>query len=101
MNQRRTFFMKLVPAAGALAVLPRMAFAQVPVLAEDDKLAVSLGFRLHTEKVDQAKFPKHTNEQNCGKCALYSAPEAAQAKCNLFNKIVPKTGWCSGFNKRA
>jgi len=101
MNPRRVFFLKLVPLAGALTVLPGMAFAQEPVLAESDKLAVSLGFRLHTEKVDQAKFPKHTNEQYCARCTLYSVPDAAQAKCNLFNKIVPKTGWCSGFNKRA
>jgi len=100
MANRREFFLKIVPAAGALAALPGVGFAQVAVLAEDEKLAQSLGFRLHTEQVDQTKFPKHTNTQMCAGCALYSATGAESAKCKLFNKIVPKTGWCSGYAKR-
>jgi hypothetical protein len=106
MTGRREFILKLVPVAGAIAAgsfagLPREALADIPAMTEDDKVGVSLGFRLHTEKVDQKKFPKHTNEQNCGKCSLYSVPAAATAKCNLFGKLVPKTGWCNGYVARA
>jgi hypothetical protein len=101
MSKRREFVFKLVPLAGALAVLPRTTLgAEPPPLAEEDKMAVSLGFRLSSAKVDQAKYPKHTNDQVCAKCLHYKAPEAESAKCDLFNKVVPKGGWCSGFSKR-
>jgi hypothetical protein len=101
MTKRREFVLRVIPLAGALAVLPRVTLAaDAPPLAEEDKMAVSLGFRLSSAKVDQAKYPKHTTEQVCGKCLHYKSPEADTAKCDLFSKIVPKGGWCSGFSKR-
>lgn len=63
-------------------------------------MAVSLGFRLRSDKVDKARFPKHTNEQVCAKCLHYKTPDADTARCDLFNKSVPKGGWCSAFSKR-
>ena len=100
MTNRRDFVLKLVPLAGAAAMLSRVALAEVPALTEDDKMAVAMGFRLHTEKADQAKYPKHTNEQNCAKCLHFTTVGAENARCDLFNKLVPKGGWCSGFSKR-
>ena len=100
MTNRRDFVLKLVPLAGAAAVLPRVAMADVPALTEDDKMAVAMGFRLLTEKADQAKYPKHTPDQMCAKCLHFTQPGADSAKCDLFSKIVPKGGWCSGFSKR-
>jgi hypothetical protein len=101
MSKRRQFVLKMVPLAGVLVVLPRAALAaDAPPLAEDDKMAVALGFRLSSTKVDAAKFPKHTNEQSCAKCLHFKAPAAESAKCDLFNKTVPKGAWCSGFSKR-
>jgi len=101
MSKRREFVLKLVPLAGALAVLPRFGLAaDAPPLAEDDKMAASLGFRLNSAKADQAKYPKHTNDQVCGKCLHFTSPAADSAKCDLFNKSVPKGGWCSAFSKR-
>jgi len=100
MTKRRDFVLKIVPLAGAIAVLPRVAFADVPALAEEDKMAISMGFRMSTDKVDQAKYPKHTAEQNCAKCLHFTTPGAESARCDLFNKTVPKGGWCSGFSKR-
>jgi hypothetical protein len=101
MSKRRAFILKLVPLAGAIAVLPRVAAAvDIGPLAEDDKMAVTLGFRLHSDKADAAKYPKHTNEQVCGKCLHYKTPEADSARCDLFNKSVPKGGWCSAYSKR-
>jgi len=101
MTKRRDFVLKFVPLAGAAVVLPRVSLgADVPVLTEDDKMAVAMGFRLKTEKADQAKYPKHTTDQMCAKCLHFTQPGAESAKCDLFNKIVPKGGWCSGFSKR-
>jgi hypothetical protein len=100
MTKRREFVLKFVPLAGAVAVLPRVALAEVPHLTEDDKMAVAMGFRLHTEKADQAKYPKHTTEQFCARCLHFTEPGKDEARCDLFNKIVPKGGWCSGFSKR-
>ena|ERR1700688_4409963 len=101
MTKRRDFVLKFVPLAGAAVVLPRVALgADVPVLTEDDKMAVAMGFRLHTEKADEVKYKKHTNDQSCAKCLHFTSPGAESARCDLFNKIVPKGGWCSGFSKR-
>jgi len=100
MTKRREFIFKIVPMAGAVAVLPRGAFAEVAHLTEADKMAVAMGFHLHTKDADQKKYPKHTEEQFCGRCLHFTAPGSEEARCDLFNKIVPKGGWCSGFSKR-
>ena len=101
MTNRREFVLKFVPLAGAAAVLPGVALgADVPVLTEDDKMAVAMGFRLLTAKADQVKYPKHTTEQFCARCLHFTTPGADSARCDLFNKMVPKGGWCSGFSKR-
>lgn len=101
MNSRRQFVMKLVPLTGAAVLLPRLAAAQdLPALTEADPMAVALGFKLDTGAVDQAKFPKHTKEQSCASCLHFQKPGADKARCDLFNKVVPKGGWCSGYSKR-
>ena len=100
MTKRREFILKLIPLTGAALALPRLAHADVPALTEDDKMAKAMGFRLQTEKADQVKFPKHANDQTCAKCLHYTTVGAESARCDLFNKIVPKGGWCSGFSKR-
>ena len=100
MAKRREFIAAILPVAGAMAAFPRVVLADIPVLAEDDKMARAMGFRLQTEKADAAKYPKHTNEQNCAKCVHYGTPAAETARCDVFNKTVPKGGWCSGFSKR-
>ena len=100
MTKRRDFVLKMVPLAGAVAVLPRVALADVPVLTEDDKMAVAMGFKLKTADADGKKYPKHTNEQTCASCLHFTQAGADSARCDLFNKIVPKGGWCSGYSKR-
>jgi len=100
MIKRRDFVLKIVPMAGAAALVSRFASAEVPALTEDDKMAVAMGFRLKTEDANQAKYPKHSNDQTCAKCLHYTTPGAESARCDLFNKLVPKGGWCSGFFKR-
>jgi len=100
MQDRRNFVLKIFPLAGAMAVLPRLAQAEVPVLTEDDSMAKAMGFHLHTKDADQKKYPKHTEEQFCARCLHFTEPGKDRARCDLFNKIVPKGGWCSGFSKR-
>lgn len=99
-TKRREFVWKIVPMAGAMFVLPRLAHADVPALAEEDKMAMTMGFHLHTEKTDQAKYPKHKADQSCANCLHYTTPAADTARCDIFNKMVPKTGWCSAYSHR-
>jgi len=101
MKNRRDFVLRFVPIASAAIALPRVALADVPFLTENDPMAKVMGFRLDTTKANQAKYPRHTNEQMCARCMHFTNPGADSAKCDLFNKIVPKGGWCSGFTKRA
>jgi hypothetical protein len=100
MVKRREFVMMLIPLSGAAGLLPELARADVPALTETDKMAVAMGFHLHTKDADQKKYPKHTDEQFCGRCLHFTEPGKDQARCDLFNKLVPKGGWCSGFSKR-
>ena|ERR1700687_5629261 len=102
MSKRREFVLKMVPLAGALAVLPRVSFADAPpaALTETDPMALAMGFHLETANANQAKYPKHANDQVCSKCLHYATPAADSAVCDLFKKTVPKGGWCSGFSKR-
>ena len=100
MKNRRDFVLKFVPLAGAAFALPRAALADVPLLTESDPMAKVMGFRLDTTKADHTKYPKHTNDQMCAKCLHFTVPGADSAKCDLFSKVVPKGGWCSGFSKR-
>jgi len=100
MNKRRDFTLKFLPMAGAAMILPRVALADVPLLTESDPMARAMGFRLDTNRVDQAKYKKHTSDQMCAKCLHFTEPGADSAQCDLFNKIVPKGGWCSGFTRR-
>jgi hypothetical protein len=100
MLKRREFLLKLAPVAGTAVVMPRLALADVPALTEDDKMAIAMGFRLDTEKADQAKYPKHANDQTCSKCLHFGSRDAAVARCDLFNKMVPKGAWCSGYSRR-
>jgi hypothetical protein len=92
--------MRLIPVAGVSLLLPGIANADVPVLTEADPMAKAMGFRNDTAKADGAKYPKHTNEQTCAKCLHYTTAGAESAKCDLFSKVVPKTGWCSGYSRR-
>jgi hypothetical protein len=102
MNSRRQFVLKLVPLAGAAALLPAVASADaLPALTEADPMAMALGFTQDTAKANEAKYPKHTKEQSCASCLHFTQKGADSARCDLFNKMVPKGGWCSGYSKRA
>lgn len=100
-NSRRVFMLHV--ACGGAALATSTAFAADPVstekLTEADPYAKSMGFRLDTTKVDKAKFPRHTVEQKCSTCQLFSgAPGAEWGPCSFFGgRLVNKDGWCRNF----
>ena len=53
-----------------------------------------MGFRLNTEEVDQAKYPRHTNQQHCQACQLWNGADKDFGNCSFFDQaITPKNGW--------
>ena len=106
MDTRRNFLSKLAVSAAMPALWCGHAFAQAPPppvkLTEDDPMAVALGYKEDTTKVDKAKYPQHTNEQKCEGCALYTGKAGeASGPCSAFaGKIVLAGGWCAAFAKK-
>lgn len=106
MNSRRHFLVTLLASAGTPALLAGRALAQTPPppvkLEETDPIALALGFKLDTTKVDAQKYPLHTSEQKCSGCALYQEKSGeALSPCTVFGgKLVPPGGWCSGYAKK-
>ena len=100
---RRIFFMQAAAGASALAATQVMAQAAAPMVNEKDPAAAGLGYAADTTKVDAKKYPKHTKEQLCSNCQLYTgkAKEAA-GPCPLFaGKQGAAKGWCSAWVKKA
>lgn len=102
MTTRRTFLLKILPAAGAAAVLGNRAIAAPAAVKETDPMAVALGYKVKTSAVDKKKYPKHAVSQTCGNCALYQGGTQAVGPCTLFaGKTVAKEGWCMSWAKKA
>ncbi len=109
MNSRRHFLYKLAISAAAPAALlaqdtPAPAPATPPVkLDEADPVAVALGYKMDTTKVDAVKYPQHKPEQHCSGCALVTpgAPAGDFIPCTAFQgKLVAANGWCMAFVKK-
>lgn len=101
MSSRRQFILQIAPLAGAAAVLPRIALAEdLPALTETDPMAKALAFKLKANEVDPKTYTTYTKEQTCGNCQHFMKAGAASARCDIFNKTVPKGGWCSAYVKR-
>lgn len=107
MNSRRHFLYKLAISATAPATLSGRLLAQdtqPPVkLDEADPVAVALGYKLDTTKVDQMKYPQHKPEQKCSGCALVTpgSPAGDFVPCTAFqNKLVAANGWCMAYVKK-
>lgn len=106
MHSRRTFVLKLVASASSPALLSGRTLAQSPPppvkLEESDPVAMALGFKLDSTKVDAQKYPRHANDQLCSGCTLYQGkPGEALGPClTVGGKLVPAGGWCSVFVKK-
>jgi hypothetical protein len=68
---------------------------------ETDPYPKSMGFRLNTANVDQAKFPRHEITQKCSECQLFSGKAGEPTgTCSFFKRVVPIDGWCRNFKQR-
>ena len=101
MINRREFIVQLGVGSGAL--ISGYALAQGAMVAENDTVAASLGYKADGTKADKAKFPKYAAGQECGNCSLYQGKAGdAAGGCPLFaGKQVAAKGWCSAWVKKA
>ena len=99
-RSRRTFMLKLVASSTALAMTKAIAAEETTErVTEADPYAKSMGFRLDTKMVDQAKYPRHDVSQHCAVCQLYSGKEGDPlGPCSFYGgRLVAPTGWCRNF----
>ena len=92
-----------VAAASILAPQLALADSDLPKLAEDDPMAMGLGYKHDAAAVDTAKYPNKAGEQLCDNCSLYTAGKDAEwGKCTIFGgKVVNAKGWCSAWAAKA
>jgi hypothetical protein len=98
---RRTF---LLCASACTAGLATSARAQTGAkVDEGEPQAVALGYKHDTTKVDQKKFPKHSNDQRCNNCQFFMGKASDPwAPCPIFqSKNVSAVGWCNSWVKKA
>jgi hypothetical protein len=106
MNSRRHFLLKLAvtaPAALGVGLLAQDTPPPAVKLEETDPVAIALGYKMDTTKVDQTKYPQHKPEQMCSNCALVTPGSAAGEfiPCSAFqNKLVSSNGWCMAWVKK-
>lgn len=101
-QNRRVFMLHAVAGTAALSV-PAAVMAQgaANAVKETDAYPKSMGFRLKTEDVDKAKFPRHTVAQKCSECQLYSGKTGDPlGTCSFFKREVPPEGWCRNFKPK-
>lgn len=99
-NDRRVFVLKLLSVTTWLAAAAPDAGA-AEKLDPADPYARSMGYRLNTQEVDQAKYPRHTLEQHCQACQLWNGGDKDFGNCSFFDgAITPKNGWCKNFKAR-
>ena len=97
---RRRFCLALGAAAGAVAVvslLPRRVdAADLPHVQESDSLAMSMGYKEDSGKVDNKAHATHKPDQQCANCQFYQGDKgAAYGPCQIFTgKSVNAKGWC-------
>lgn len=102
-SNRRVFFLQVAAGGTVLASTQAMAQASPPKVDEKDPQAVALGYVRDTAKADQKKYPKHTADQKCSGCQLYTGkPKEPTGPCPLFpGKVVEANGWCGSWVKKA
>jgi hypothetical protein len=100
---RRQFIGQMAIAASALSVV-NIGFAEEKkeALPADDAYAKAMGFVLNTEDADSAKYPKHSTDQSCRNCQLWSGAEGDDlGPCSFFGgRLVPPNGWCRNFKPK-
>lgn len=94
---RRTF---VKVTASSLAAIPLIVNAQDESnrLAEDDPMAVALGYKEVSSEVDGQKYANHDDKQLCSGCSLYVDGADGWGPCAIFpGKVVAADGWCTAY----
>lgn len=101
MTSRRVFILQSVVGSSLLA--SGVAKADMPMVTEADAMAKTLGYVTESPHADMKKYPKHTDAQACGNCALFQGkPGAVSGPCPMYpGKQVSIKGWCSAYAKKA
>lgn len=74
---------------------------ELPDLGEDDPMAMGLHYKKDTKTVDTTKHVKHTPDQNCANCILYTSKSDEAGLCTIFaGKQVRAEGWCTAYAKK-
>lgn len=104
MKSRRTFLkyssgLAAIPLLNVLGTGTAWAAAEVKI-AEDDPVAMALGYKHDAEAVDTEKFPKRAGAEGetqfCDNCGQYKATEEEWGTCGIFpGKLVAAKGWCN------
>jgi hypothetical protein len=100
---RRVFMLHAAAVTTTLAASgTALAQPATDAVKETDPYPKSMGFKLNTADVDQAKFPRHELAQKCSECQLFSAPTGGEkvGTCSFFKRLVPPEGWCRNFKPR-
>ena len=102
-TNRRIFLIQVAASSSVVAASQAMAQPAPARVDEKDPQAAALAYSSDTTKVDVKKFPKHTAEQRCSACQLYTGkPKEATGPCPIFGgKLVSANGWCSAYVKKA
>ncbi|MDZ4729273.1 MAG: high-potential iron-sulfur protein [Xanthomonadales bacterium] len=96
--------MKPEPASAEPVSQPATASSEgAPHLSEDFPQAKALGYYNDSSAVDAAKYPKHTPDQICGNCVLYTGKAGdAWGPCGIFpGHQVNANGWCTAYVRKA
>ena len=98
-TDRRSFILRAAAVTSVLGLTHAAALADVD---ESDAVAVSLGYKADTKKVDSAKYPGHDPSQLCGNCKQFQGKAGERSGgCVLFGgKAVAAQGWCSAWVKK-
>lgn len=97
---RRSFMLRAVATSCLLSGAHTGALADVD---ESEPLALALGYKADTARVDAAKYPNHTTSQQCSNCRHFQGAVAdTSGGCDLFGgKVVAGKGWCGSWVKKA
>lgn len=107
MTTRRTFLLKVVPAAAAVTVLGTKAVAapnKNKCEAGQPKWDNAQKFGYVTDASKVTNKPKKDTNQSCANCTQYNAKETSKAavgSCKLFSEcgVVEAKGWCKQWAK--
>ena len=102
-TNRRVFMLQVAAGTSAAAAGQVLAQSTPAKVDPKDPQALALGYVDDTAQADASKFPKHTSDQKCATCQVYSGKAGDKTgPCAVFGgKLVSSGGWCSAWVKKA